>query len=259
MVAGSVVLATLAYYNLSLSALTAILFFAIYHRARERHKAQQQAFAAYVESLSFHIDQAGIYALHHLPMAIIIFDEAGKVMIKAQELTVASGSGAATGEDRHIMGVQVEQLLNELNDIADTKYDDRPLFASGAGLFSASDMAGLDLAKDKVFGPAIEALEQLKTELLAGNPATAATSEDLSSSVDNLLGYRTGIGARMNRLEGLESRLLVMEQDLINRQSQDEEVDMAKAMVDLKEEETAYQAALSATARIMRVSLVDFL
>ncbi|MDF2500566.1 MAG: diguanylate cyclase and phosphoesterase [Anaerosporomusa subterranea] len=79
MFAGAVVLMALAYYNLSLSALTAILFFALYHRSRERHKAQQQAFAAYVESLSFHIDQAGLYALHHLPMAIIVFDEAGKV------------------------------------------------------------------------------------------------------------------------------------------------------------------------------------
>ncbi|MDU4961268.1 MAG: DHH family phosphoesterase [Sporomusaceae bacterium] len=77
--AGALVLATLAYYNLGLMLLTAIAFLSLYHRSRDRHKAQQQAFAAYVEALTFNIDQAGQYALHHLPIAIILFDDTGKV------------------------------------------------------------------------------------------------------------------------------------------------------------------------------------
>ncbi len=79
MAAGALVLVTLAYYNLALCGLTAIVFFALYHRSRDRYKAQQKAFADYVESLSFQLDQAGVYALHHLPLAIIVFDEAGMI------------------------------------------------------------------------------------------------------------------------------------------------------------------------------------
>lgn len=79
MFAGAVVLATLMYYNPLIASIAAVLFFAIYHRARARHIAQQEAFAAYAASLSYQIDQAGRYALEHLPLAVIIFDEAGVV------------------------------------------------------------------------------------------------------------------------------------------------------------------------------------
>ena len=79
MFAGAIVLLTLMYYNPLISSFTAILFFALYHRSRLRHIAQQEAFAAYAASLSYNIDQAGRYALEHLPLAVIIFDEDGVV------------------------------------------------------------------------------------------------------------------------------------------------------------------------------------
>jgi flagellar hook-associated protein 3 FlgL len=41
--------------------------------------------------------------------------------------------------------------------------------------------------------------------------------------------------------------------------SQVENVDMARAMVDLQMNEVAYQAALGATARVLQPSLLDFL
>lgn len=99
MFAGAVVLAALTYYNISLAALTAILFFALYHRSRERHRAQQQAFADYVDSISFRIDQAGHYALHNLPMAIIVFDEAGKVHWRNLQSTEWLGKDFNYGDD----------------------------------------------------------------------------------------------------------------------------------------------------------------
>lgn len=185
--------------------------------------------------------------------------EAGKILEKAQELALASGSGSANEEDRKVMGVQVEQLLRQLRDVARTQYDDRPLFAAGAGNFSATDMSGLELDEAGVFGPTMAAMEQLQDELSAGQRASNDSLGDLKGSLDNLLSYRTRVGARTNRLEMLESRLMVMEHDLIKRRSIDEEVDLGLAMIELKEEENAYQAALAASARVMRIQLVDFL
>ena len=39
----------------------------------------------------------------------------------------------------------------------------------------------------------------------------------------------------------------------------DENVDLAKAMVDLQLQEVAYQASLATTARVLQPSLIDFL
>lgn len=187
------------------------------------------------------------------------FDEAGKVMAKAQELALASGSGGASEEDRKVMGKQVEEMLAQLQDIMDMKYDDRELFGSPGTFYSSTDMSNLQLDKNAIFGPAVSVLQQLQVELSSGNRASDASIAAVTSASDNIMMYNTQVGARVNRLEGLQERLLVMEEDLTTRRSADEEVDIAKAIVDLNEEQTAYQSALSATARIMQVSLVDFL
>lgn len=109
MLAGVVVLAALAYYNLLLAALTAMLFLALYYRARERHTAQQKAFADYVESLSFHLDQAGLYALQRLPLAIIVFDEAGKVHWRNPQGVELLGKEFSAGDN---VGQLCPELLN---------------------------------------------------------------------------------------------------------------------------------------------------
>lgn len=125
MVAGAVVLVALTYYNLSLAAITAILFFALYHRSRERHRSQQQAFAAYVESLSYHIDQAGQYALQKLPLAIILFDEAGKVHWSNPQCGEWLGREINSGDD-------LGQLVPELSAVKSWEKGLTRIVASGA-------------------------------------------------------------------------------------------------------------------------------
>lgn len=194
-----------------------------------------------------------------LATADVALDSASQAVMKAQDLALASGSGSNNESDLRHMSLQVDQLLENLKDVANAKYDNRLLFADGAVNFSATDVAGLRLSRGSVFGVSFKALEQLRDELAAGKGATGETLEAIEAGLDVLVSYRTQVGARENRLEALQSRLLVMEEDLISRKSSDEEVDMARAMVDLKEEEIAYQAALAATARLMHVSLVDYL
>ena len=132
-------------------------------------------------------------------------------------------------------------------------------FAAGATHFSAADMADFELEARGGFSPAFAALHQLKAELGDETPASDTTIDDLQKAADHILDYHAQVGARTNRLEALQNRLTVLEHDLAVRRSADEEVDFAGVMITLREEEMAYQAALSITARIMQVSLVDFL
>ena len=77
--------------------------------------------------------------------------------------------------------------------------------------------------------------------------------------MDNILRVRFGIGARMNRLELTANRL---DDDYVNftkLMSKNEDVDMAEAIMNLQNEENVYRASLSAGAKVIQPSLVDFL
>jgi len=69
----------------------------------------------------------------------------------------------------------------------------------------------------------------------------------------------TDLGSRMNRLELIEARL---EEDRINFRrllSDNEDVDYTEAAMEMHLAETVYQAALQVGARVMQMSLADFI
>ncbi|HHW10167.1 MAG TPA: hypothetical protein GXX29_09360 [Firmicutes bacterium] len=198
-------------------------------------------------------------ALSVLAMADSALSEACEVMHKASDIAVTSG-GTLNEEDlKNSLALQVKELIDQLNMTAATRYDDLYLFCQDANTKGAAGIFGFGMTKDGIFAPALAALEALYNELSAGRQASDGTIEALQEGLRNILAFRTQAGARTNRLEALEMRLITLEEDLIRRKSVEEEVDIALAMIDLREEEMVYQAALSATARVMQVSLVDYL
>jgi flagellar hook-associated protein 3 FlgL len=70
---------------------------------------------------------------------------------------------------------------------------------------------------------------------------------------------QTDLGSRMSRLELIEARL---EEDRINYKkllSDNEDVDYTEAAMEMRLAETVYQAALQVGARIMQLSLADYI
>ncbi|MCG8571546.1 MAG: flagellar hook-associated protein 3 [Spirochaetes bacterium] len=81
----------------------------------------------------------------------------------------------------------------------------------------------------------------------------------IDGAIDNLLYHITDSGAMDNRLTYLENR---HEQDKMNfteSLGKIEDVDMAEAIMNLKNLEFAHKASLSSIARLSRTSLMDFL
>jgi flagellar hook-associated protein 3 FlgL len=77
--------------------------------------------------------------------------------------------------------------------------------------------------------------------------------------LQNLLVHQSKVGAKINRLEWARERLRdqrVHAQELLNKT---QGADMEKAIVDLIIQETIHRAALSAGARILQQSLMEFL
>ena len=67
------------------------------------------------------------------------------------------------------------------------------------------------------------------------------------------------IGARTNRFELVISRIEDQIVSLKELRSETGDVDMAEALIELVQKENVLQASLAVGARIMQVSLVDFL
>ena len=103
-------------------------------------------------------------------------------------------------------------------------------------------------------------LEDLSNALRAGDSA------GVQASIGALAGDQTRIttalaevGTRYNRLEQAVQKTVDTELSLSSTLSEVENVDLARATLDLGLHEVAYQAALASTARLIQPSLVDFL
>ncbi|MDP4179500.1 MAG: flagellar hook-associated protein FlgL [Bacillota bacterium] len=82
---------------------------------------------------------------------------------------------------------------------------------------------------------------------------------ELDNLRDKVMGIRSDVGARTNRIDLTLNRL---ENDNINftqLMSENEDVDMAETIMNLKNEENVYKASLEGGARVIQPSLMDFL
>ncbi len=82
---------------------------------------------------------------------------------------------------------------------------------------------------------------------------------DLDNNMDNLLKVRADVGARTSFVELTKSRLA---DDYINftaLMSKNEDADMAEVIINLQNEQNVYNASLSAGAKIIQPTLVDFI
>jgi flagellar hook-associated protein 3 FlgL len=208
----------------------------------------------------------------------------GDLIQRAHELAIEGANGALGASDRAAMAQEVTQLIEALAQDAGAQYSgsylfsgfsvDKPPYAvTGPGTVSpyqgdhgvviarigpASTMQ-ISVSGDEVFQPAIDALTQLRNDLLSGNPVQQTTISQIQSSLDNLLSFRAQVGARANRLEQAKTSqesLVTSNQALL---SQLEDADMPAVITELTKRQTTYQATLAVTAKVMQTSLIDYL
>lgn len=154
----------------------------------------------------------------------------------------------------------------------DVSMDENIQYEIGVGIFIRINVLGGDLfnmgqpavsngtSPDDSTPVLIQHFNELIAALDAGD--LEKVNELLNSfdkDIDNVLKLRADVGARTNRLELTEYRL---ETDLINfaeQMSKNEDVDMAQAIINLRNEENVYRASLAGGAQIIMPTLVDFL
>jgi flagellar hook-associated protein 3 FlgL len=211
-------------------------------------------------------------------------------MGRVSELVLGAVNGATDQSARDAAATEIEGIRSELLGIANTTYMGRPLFAGVADASAAYDTAGtflgdngavmrtvapgtslqVNMSGEHVFGvedtatPAngnlFQVLDLMVTDLRAGDiPAVRAGLDRIDTAVNRISLAQAEVGSRGQQLSALDDRNGDVALELKSSLADVEDVDYAKALIDLQSQQFAYQASLSVTGKIIQPSLLDFL
>ena len=209
---------------------------------------------------------------------------------RARDLVLQGSNTGSSGPDaRNALATELTQIRQSLLGLANTQHMGRPLFGGTTGgtaayvqdpvtkdvTFAGTDFAVSRAVKDgvsvriNVTGPeafSTSSGDGLFTVMgdaisqMTSNPsALGGTLDRLDAVASQMKGALADLGTRYGRVQGAVSSLQDTSLNNQNRLSQVENVDVAKAVLDLQMQQVAYQASLGATARVLQPSLMDFL
>lgn len=206
----------------------------------------------------------------------------------AKSLMSTIGSGTSDETARESVVSQLTSLREQLADFGNTKYLDQYLFSgsqtstkpfdrtvgsTGYGGDSTVNSVRIDSAAteelnitgDQVLtsGTGVNILETMDQLITAvtNNDVTSiqSLSADLDTGFDQITNLQTEVASRITRLDGAANMLKITKTTLENIMTDTQLADTTKLAVELGLQETAYKASLSATAKILNLSLLDYL
>lgn len=206
-------------------------------------------------------------------------------VLRARDLALQGANSGSMGPTaREALAAEVDQIRGGLIDTANSNYLGRPVFGGVTAGPKAYDASGtfvgtsgavnrtvaegtsirVDVDGQQVFGPAgnslFDHLAALSNALRAGDQtAISASLTTLDADRDRITTTQTDVGTRQIRVE---SAIQAADDNTLKLKSQlstVENVDLPKVIVDLQMQQTAYQASLAATSKVMQPSLLDFL
>ena len=208
-------------------------------------------------------------------------DNVNSALQKIRELTVQASNGSLEENQRGYIAEEIKQLKEQIISIADTQVGGKYIFGgtktdqkpseniSGATeeikleVFSGIELP-LNLPGNDVFKSLIEdgPLKQLIDDLENATVSEETISSHLSvidAEIDKILNSRATIGARQNRVDLMESRLDSQEVFSTRILSDNEDIDLERAIMDLTIQESVHRAALAVGAKVIQPTLMDFL
>lgn len=218
-------------------------------------------------------------------------NEAIHTMQRMRELAVQASNGTYTEDELRNIREEVEQLREHLIDLANTNVNGKyifngtnttepPIVLDGttgeitsypesttpvniqvySGITIPANVPGEDVFNQELFENIDRLIGHLDSDPDADEPIEIGNSlEELDTSIDQLINARADLGARMNRLELIENRLDQQEIIATRTMSENEDVHFEEAITNLITQESLHRAALSAGARIIQPTLIDFL
>ncbi|WIE84892.1 flagellin [Curtobacterium sp. MCPF17_021] len=205
------------------------------------------------------------------------------VLNNVRDLTVrAANSGTMSDTDRDAFVTQFRSLKADLEARANTTYGTRSVFAGSSTAAVAYDLAtgwaasGTDVSRrvgdgttvrvdttgtavfgsgdDSVFGM----IDSIVSDLQNGVNVNARIG-DVDTALGTVRGAQADVGVRHAAALAAQDSLKSATVSLESRRAGIEDVDLAKAVLDLQVQQTNYQAALAVTAKVLQPTLMDYL
>ncbi|WP_113883818.1 MULTISPECIES: flagellar hook-associated protein FlgL [Cytobacillus] len=197
---------------------------------------------------------------------------------RIRDLTVQASNGTLEGDQRKAVAEEVKQLKEHLQNLGDTQVGGKYIFngnetnvrpsESGfqSGTIELEVFSGIKIPVNTegkaLFGDMLSDdgdIQKLITALESNDPAVGDMLKNIDKNIDTFLSARAQIGAKQNRVDLMEDRLSQQEVFSTRILSDNEDIDMEKAIIELTTQESIHRAALSVGARIIQPSLTDFL
>ena len=213
-------------------------------------------------------------------------------LIRTKNLALRGSNETLNAEERNQVSVEVNQLLEEMIAIGNSKHGEHTLFAGfkvdtspfevtrvavtgfvtgttyngDAGLIMRQIEPGIDVAVNvtgdliytDTFDTLIDLRDALRTDPFDAS-AVAVEITNLQDRMDTVLDIQAAIGTKARRLEATSSRLGDADIALKGLLSKAEDADMAEVISELNQQQFVYETALAVNGRVLRTSLLDFL
>ena len=215
---------------------------------------------------------------------------------RIRELTLSAASGTQTTTDMQASATEVNQLIDEIKQDANTQYNDQYVFAGAAtgtqpyqagssdayagdtgqvtrtigpntslginaNLYSVLGSGQTASVQPPGGGALLSTLRNIAADMQSGNSG-ALNGTDLSqldTSFSSLTGLTSGMGATSDRLDMAASRIQSLQLSDTQTLSSTQDADMAQTEINYSTQQAALTAALQAGAHIVQQSLMDFL
>jgi len=209
----------------------------------------------------------------------------GSALQRVRDLTVqAANTGSLDVNARQAIAAEITTLRDGLTGLANTTYLGRPVFGgttaggrafdpttyayvgdSGTVTRRVDDRTQVSVGSDgaAVFGSGASSvfafLDTLAADVVSNPSALALDLTALDGRMGTVLNALTDVGVRTNQVEQAQIAAKNKALDLRATLSGVEDIDLPSVIIDLQLQETTYQAALAATAKVLQPTLMDFL
>lgn len=209
--------------------------------------------------------------------------ESENILVRIKELAYANSTGTASAEQRNLAATEVDQLRDNLIDLANTRQGQEYIFANmdtstppvasdGTVTWDASSgvrvveigpakTGEISASAQGAFNDGInvfDVLEDLAVDLRSNDPdAIRANLDDIETAFGQVLSERVKVGVRTNRIRAAEINTDQTRNLYKTLRSNIVDADAAEAFSDLSLAQTSLQAAITVSARVFGPSLLD--
>jgi flagellar hook-associated protein 3 FlgL len=215
---------------------------------------------------------------------------------RIRELTISAANGTQTVGDMQATAAEVNQLIDQIKQEANSQYNGQYVFAGAATATQpyqagANDAYAGDTGQvTRMIGPntslavnanlssvlgtgqttpgqpagdglLLNTLRNIASDMQSGNSGALSGSDlsQLDTNLGSLTGLTAGVGATSERLDMAGSRIQALQMSDTQALSNTQDADMAQTEINFSTEQAALTAALQAGAHIVQQSLMDFL